>query len=204
MTMPSLADRYWISIAIRLADQHDPQQQVAELRAALDVGGEVAGVDVGDRRRRTPGRASPASRARARARAAGRARSGRVRVPRRAPARRAARSRPTAGDRSAGGGERVASAGDRRVTKLGTVAVGRGILPATMGCAPTGLPGWGVNGAHAVAPRGRGRARRASRAPAGRRSGARARRSSRTAAPRRAGARAPRSGRRGRCRARER
>ena len=40
---PSFADRYWISIAIRFASQHDPQQQVAELRAALDVGGEVAG-----------------------------------------------------------------------------------------------------------------------------------------------------------------
>ena len=31
-----------------VGDQHDPQQQVAELRAALDVGGEVAGVHVGD------------------------------------------------------------------------------------------------------------------------------------------------------------
>ena len=29
--------------------QHDPQQQVAELRAAFDVGGEVARIDVGDR-----------------------------------------------------------------------------------------------------------------------------------------------------------
>ena len=44
--------------------QHDdPQQQEAELGAALEVRGEVAGVDVGDRRRRRPGRASPASRA---------------------------------------------------------------------------------------------------------------------------------------------
>jgi hypothetical protein len=30
--------------------QHDdPEQQIAELRAALDVGGEIAGVDIGDR-----------------------------------------------------------------------------------------------------------------------------------------------------------
>ena len=49
VAMPSLADRYWTSIAIRLASEHHPQQRVAELRAALDVGGEVARVDVGDR-----------------------------------------------------------------------------------------------------------------------------------------------------------
>ena len=48
--MPSFADRYWISIAISVGDEHDPQQQIAELRAALDVRGEVARVDVGDRR----------------------------------------------------------------------------------------------------------------------------------------------------------
>ena len=33
----------------QVGEQHDPQQQIAELRAALDVGGEIAGVHVGDR-----------------------------------------------------------------------------------------------------------------------------------------------------------
>jgi hypothetical protein len=32
-----------------VGEQHDPQEEITELRAALDVGGEVAGVHVGDR-----------------------------------------------------------------------------------------------------------------------------------------------------------
>ena len=54
VAIPSLALIDWISIAIRLADEHDPEQQVAELGAAGHVRGEVAGVDVcdgGDERR---------------------------------------------------------------------------------------------------------------------------------------------------------
>ena len=50
VAMPSLALIDWISIAIRLAREDHPQQQVAEPRAAGDVGREVAGVDVGDGR----------------------------------------------------------------------------------------------------------------------------------------------------------
>ena len=49
MTIPSLAESAWNSMATSVGQQNDPQQQIAELRPALDVGGEVAGVHVGDR-----------------------------------------------------------------------------------------------------------------------------------------------------------
>ena len=49
VAMPSFALIDWMSIAIRLAAEDDPQQHVAELRAAGHVGREVAGVDVRDR-----------------------------------------------------------------------------------------------------------------------------------------------------------
>ena len=48
VAMPSLAESDWISIAIRLRGDDHPDQHVPELGPALDVGGEVAGIDVGD------------------------------------------------------------------------------------------------------------------------------------------------------------
>ena len=48
VTRPSLADRYCTSPAITLASDDDPHQQEAVLRAGADVGGDVAGIDVGD------------------------------------------------------------------------------------------------------------------------------------------------------------
>ena len=48
MAIPSLAESVWISIAIRFEARITQHERVAELRAAGDVGGEVARVDVGD------------------------------------------------------------------------------------------------------------------------------------------------------------
>ena len=62
VTMPSLADSAWNSMAIRLATQHHPEQRVAVFGAGLDVGGEIAGVHIGDRgndRRAGEGEISP-------------------------------------------------------------------------------------------------------------------------------------------------
>ena len=46
--MPSLAESACRNIAIRLLSRIDAEQRVAELRAAADVGGPVAGVHVAD------------------------------------------------------------------------------------------------------------------------------------------------------------
>ena len=117
------ADRFWISIAIRFAASDHPQQQVAVLRAAGDVRREVAGVDVGDARRRRPGRgaASVAARAAARADALQRARAG-VRRSRVEPRGGAAVGgpRPVGGGRHAATSTRIARgerAAERRASR---------------------------------------------------------------------------------------
>ena len=48
VAMPSFADWVWTTIAIRLAARTTQSSRYPNLRAAGDVGGEVAGVDVGD------------------------------------------------------------------------------------------------------------------------------------------------------------
>jgi len=50
VAIPSLTDIDWISMAIRFEQRITPQEKVAELRPAGDVGGEVTRINVGHRR----------------------------------------------------------------------------------------------------------------------------------------------------------
>ena len=49
VTMPSLADSAWNSMAIRLASSTTQSRRVAIFRPSLDVGGKIARIHVGDR-----------------------------------------------------------------------------------------------------------------------------------------------------------
>ncbi len=99
--------------------EHDPEQQVAELRAALDVGGEVAGVDVGDRgdERRAEHRQRRPQPALARAAARGRSPPARTR-PGSAGLGRAAAVRSAA--EAAGGGESPPALRFTRIARAST------------------------------------------------------------------------------------
>ena len=197
-------------------EQH-PQQQVAVLRAAGDVRGEVAGVDVGDAGDERRARAAPACRARGRARArCCSARLGRTAAERRRPASAMTLTAPPA--------SRAASAPPRTWTsspKRANSGPSKGCLSMTSKLVAGRDPALGqvaqhlrvgVRDAHEASPRAPASSvgQRASSAlldaqvrasgsgrRAGRRSGCRAWRRSAPRAPRRGRARAPRP-RRGR------
>ena len=49
MTMPSLAESPWNSIAIDVGEEHHPKQAIAVFGAGLDVGREISRIHIGDR-----------------------------------------------------------------------------------------------------------------------------------------------------------
>jgi len=64
VTMPSLAARYWISIAMAFGPEQDPSRRISRLRAAKDVGGEDCRGRCRRPRRRTRGRSTTTFRCR--------------------------------------------------------------------------------------------------------------------------------------------